>query len=361
MQAVLFIQVALLVAIAAMLWFLPQAVAPSIAFGVRIPPERRTDAAVRAATRGYRLGLVGSVLICLALLLLIHWPPILLSVSVLLFMVLFLGDFLIARGQVLRAKQAGQWFSGAPEGAAASTNPDSGQGAFPWSYLVPALIVLALSVVIGIARFPSLPARIPAHFSLTGAVNRYTTKTWGSVLFPVWMQLFVTGLITVLSLFTWRSPRELDPARPETSLQRSWQFRARLIRMLLLLAAAANLTLLLSGLLVWGLLPTGPAVSALIVLIPLLAAAIMVIVSLRMGQEGVRIPAPETTATGLIPRDDDRLWKAGLVYWNPKDPALIVPKRFGIGYTFNFGHWLAWVVLLALIAVPFAIAHLAHS
>jgi uncharacterized membrane protein len=361
MQAVLIIQAVLLVAIAAAMWFLPLAVAPSIAFGVRIPPERRTDAAVLAATRGYRLGIGVSALICLALLFLIQWPPVLLSASVLIFLILFLVDFLVARSRVLRAKEAGHWFSGTPEGAAAATSPDSGQGAFPWSYLLPALILIVLTVIVGIIRFPALPDRIPAHFTLTGAVNRYTTKSWGSVLFPVWTQLFVTGLITVLSFVTWRSPRQLDPARPETSLQRSWQFRRRLIRLLLLLSAAVDLTLLLAGLLTWNVLTPGPATLAMLLAIPLLAAAVLVVVSFRMGQEGVRIPAQEPAATGLIARDDDRLWKAGLVYWNPKDPALIVPKRFGIGYTFNFGHWLAWAVLLALILTPVVITHLAHG
>lgn len=43
--------------------------------------------------------------------------------------------------------------------------------------------------------------------------------------------------------------------------------------------------------------------------------------------------------------DDDRYWKAGGVYFNPDDPTILVPKRFGIGWTFNFAHPIAWVIL----------------
>jgi len=54
------------------------------------------------------------------------------------------------------------------------------------------------------------------------------------------------------------------------------------------------------------------------------------------------------------PRPPDEEW-TGMFYSNPKDPALFVPKRFGIGYTLNFGNPMSWVVLalvFALVSVP---------
>jgi uncharacterized membrane protein len=42
--------------------------------------------------------------------------------------------------------------------------------------------------------------------------------------------------------------------------------------------------------------------------------------------------APERTA--------ENRWYAGSIYYNPDDPAVMVQKRSGFGYTFNFGnHW----------------------
>ena len=38
----------------------------------------------------------------------------------------------------------------------------------------------------------------------------------------------------------------------------------------------------------------------------------------------------------------DDCWKLGIFYYNPRDPALMVEKRFGIGYTLNFGNRLSW-------------------
>jgi len=39
------------------------------------------------------------------------------------------------------------------------------------------------------------------------------------------------------------------------------------------------------------------------------------------------------------------------VYFNPQDSNIVVPKVVGIGFTFNFGHPVAWVVLAAIVAL----------
>src|SRR5215469_14987456 len=51
-------------------------------------------------------------------------------------------------------------------------------------------------------------------------------------------------------------------------------------------------------------------------------------------------------------------WK-GIFYYKPDDPALFVPKRYGIGYTLNFGNSWSWVVLaliLAMVALPIGLS-----
>jgi uncharacterized membrane protein len=47
----------------------------------------------------------------------------------------------------------------------------------------------------------------------------------------------------------------------------------------------------------------------------------------------------------------EQYWKWGIFYYNPDDGALIVPKRLGFGYTFNFGHPAAWLLVLGILAV----------
>ena len=49
---------------------------------------------------------------------------------------------------------------------------------------------------------------------------------------------------------------------------------------------------------------------------------------------------------------DDQHFVLGFLYYNPANPALMVPKRFGFGWTFNMAHHAAWVFLGMLLSVP---------
>jgi uncharacterized membrane protein len=42
-------------------------------------------------------------------------------------------------------------------------------------------------------------------------------------------------------------------------------------------------------------------------------------------------------ATRADAPDDDRYWRGGVIYINRDDPAVFVPKRFGVGWTVNLG------------------------
>ena len=50
--------------------------------------------------------------------------------------------------------------------------------------------------------------------------------------------------------------------------------------------------------------------------------------------------------------DDDKEWTGGLVYHNKEDSKILVPKRYGVGYTFNFSNKWSWLILIIIIGVP---------
>jgi uncharacterized membrane protein len=55
--------------------------------------------------------------------------------------------------------------------------------------------------------------------------------------------------------------------------------------------------------------------------------------------------------------DDDPHWR-GIFYCNPDDPRLVVPKRFGIGRTLNYGRPLAWIFTFGAPAAVGALTYL---
>jgi uncharacterized membrane protein len=84
-----------------------------------------------------------------------------------------------------------------------------------------------------------------------------------------------------------------------------------------------------------------------------------VVIAIRSGQGGWRLAAsPGTAMPASGPAGDrtpDECWKGGLIYYNPEDPALWVEKRFGFGWTVNFGNRRAWFVLGGILLITLLI------
>lgn len=95
--------------------------------------------------------------------------------------------------------------------------------------------------------------------------------------------------------------------------------------------------------------------------VPVLVLVVIVVLA-RLGQGGAR----GSSAAAVVPvgdRTPDEYWKLGLFYFNPEDPAVLIEKRFGLGYTFNFARPASWIImglllLSALVPIMAARLHL---
>jgi uncharacterized membrane protein len=72
----------------------------------------------------------------------------------------------------------------------------------------------------------------------------------------------------------------------------------------------------------------------------------------RLGQGGQRAVAPAARQEVHGDATPDAAWLAGIWYVNPRDPAMWVENRVGIGYTLNLGNWRAWLLMIGLILAP---------
>ena len=61
-----------------------------------------------------------------------------------------------------------------------------------------------------------------------------------------------------------------------------------------------------------------------------------------------------------LDKNDAGHWKWGMIYYNPYDPKVVVPKRFGLGWTFNFAHKFSWIFLLVIIGIAVGVGVLAR-
>ncbi|HEY6285864.1 MAG TPA: DUF5808 domain-containing protein [Ktedonobacteraceae bacterium] len=95
------------------------------------------------------------------------------------------------------------------------------------------------------------------------------------------------------------------------------------------------------------------SVSGLIFLLiwGLLVALVLVLLWHPQRSQRKASTSADRQPTSTVFRDDDRYWYGGFFYSNPDDPALFVEKRYGLGWTLNFGHPQAKLVLIVSLVV----------
>jgi uncharacterized membrane protein len=329
-------------AVGALMCLMPAVTRPTLQFGVRVPPERARAPIIVRERRAYywRTAAIGVCCTLVAVTVQGHWPSWLTRIILLPELAAGFGCFWAARRKIAAVKHADDWFAGLRQTIVTDTSWRTDPPRFPVRWLIPALAIMAATAAVGALRYPGLPAHI-----VNGAGHR-VSKSAVSVL-VVAGQLYFTAVYSGIMLIIHRSRPDIEAADPAASALRYRRFLTVITRALLAMAALADLGLLLIALPDWQVYRLSGIGRALPMLPFAAGVLLLAAVAARTGQGGSRLNGNVhglTPATGTD-RDDDRFWKAGLLYLNRDDPALVVGARFGIGWTLNFGNPLAWLLI----------------
>ncbi len=213
-----------------------------------------------------------------------------------------------------------------PREAALSTAPDHLPW-FAWLAAGPFAILTACALFLQ-ANWDRIPERFPVHWGANGVPNRWSERNVQGVYGP---------LVFALELCLWFVAAGLA----------SW-FGARRSH---LRSAVLGCLIAVEYLLgtMFGIVAITPLVHIpvwAIVLSPLIFAVPVIIVMMRAMAQPKDPPEPTP----------DECWKGGgVIYYNPDDPALMVEKRFGAGYTFNFANRWSWALLGSLVLIVLSI------
>jgi uncharacterized membrane protein len=334
---------------------LPNLLRPDNLFSVTIAPESRQHPEVRALIARWRIcnaviGLVAAGA-CAATFLL---PP---SSSLFILPVLLLVYLIMVPAIYVAFHRQALAFALPAQGAAtrvASLRPrPSGTLISSWWELVP-LSVIALTVILLALRYPTAPAVIPTHFDLTGHANQFATKSIWTFFSIVGVQLGVWVILTLLGAGLSRSRVPPSTGAAGESYRHVWA------RLVFVIKTGTVILLSIADLLTTshpqpGVLAGPLAALPIAFLVTILALTLTL--ALRYGQSGWR--QLRRTGSPMTARGDatpDRAWKGGVFYYNPDDPALFVEKRYGLGWTVNFGHPQAKLMLVGLLLVPLVLS-----
>ncbi len=344
------VDIVLVLVLAYAQWRMPDAVHPTLPFGVRVPADRLSEPVIAGTKRSYRIAIVPVAALAVVASILLGNDATAAGLIPVGFIALMFLDYYAAHRALQKAKEQQRWYEGKREASVASTTARLAPKRYPTGLLLAAIAVVAATAALGILRYPHLPHVLATHFGANGQPNGWQTKTPFSAFSLVWLQVVLTTLFAVMAYFIPRTRQELSPGDPQASVQRHLRFQTAMANVILVLAGLMNITMLLASLTIWGVLPSG--VTPLVALLPVLVGVLYTLwVTLRLGQGGSRIPVPAGEQTGYVSRDDDGYWLAGSLYVNRKDPAIFVQRRFGIGWTLNFGHPVSWLVLVGIVVL----------
>lgn len=227
------------------------------------------------------------------------------------------------------------------------------------AFLLPAIVTCGL-ILYTLSTYGSLPDRIPVHWGPSGEPDRFTDKN----VFTSQSLLLVLLVLQIMFYAINRSLKESGAKIRATGIKRSREreLASRKYGSWLLFIAALSSTLLLGNLQLSmihpemaGSLWTLSFILGFLIVV-LGAAAVYTFKIAKSGSDVEELPAEQ----GVMDADDDRFWKAGIVYFNREDPSVMVEKRFGVGWTVNFGNPKSWLVfllpLLFLLGIALAVS-----
>ena len=327
---------------------------PGLPLSVRVPQAHTDDEVVRTAIRRFRWSLVIVWVITATLTALLAFtgqPPLATVLPVLLYSLLSVLALVLSRRTIIRAKREGDWFEGVPVRVSAQlTPPAPHHPPLVWPAL--AVAVLAVATAVDVALYPSLPDPIPVHFDVAGHPDGWAAKSVWSVFGLLIIAAGVVVLLTALSVVAARynartqSDDTSDQAALRTRVQRNMLTS-------LLSELAFVLALGISGIeLLQRLAPgAGWAIGACAIgmVVVVMAVVIVAVVRGRIQLQPANVRDPQNPRPDAV--DDDQHWKGGLFYVNPDDPALLVPRRFGLGWTLNLGRPAGIALTIALLVV----------
>lgn len=346
-------------------WVMPSLTPETLIFGVRIPNTHVGHEQVVRARTSYYWGLAlvtvasfVAIFIELALGHQGHIRPATWGIWLTLAVVVacYLNYYMTHR-RLRHAKAVGDWYQGQKQALAADTSARQMKGAsLLWMW--PSIIVIAVGFVIGAIKYPQLPSRFAVHYNLAGQANGWADKSIFSAFGPLLIGVVLTVLMSLVLWSLNRAAVHIDPADSDEDIAHKRTFQNRLIALVWLLIAFVDLAMLFVSITTWQVWQQTTQAVSLGALIPLIGCLVFVVIIILLAVSHRRRHDKTTVAktaiggkatTGYVHRDDDRFWRGGAFYFNKNDPAFLVPKRFGIGWTLNMAHPLAWVIIIGLV------------
>jgi uncharacterized membrane protein len=328
----------ILMLMSALFSIIPGLTRPDLFFAVTVAPDFRQTTGARRILRRFWMMVWTATLAGIA----VELATGLTLVSLLILSAGFLGALVSSHGRALAYAAAPN-----PVLEVNLVAPREGLPGGPILAFLPVLSLAGLGLWVGL-NWDRLPTRFPVHWGFQGP-DRWVTSTPATVFGLLALQAFLCLLLAGSAWGVLNLSRRVSTSGSRAASER--RFRRRVVQLMVVagffIACPAWFALFQPSAMlmnVWG------AALAVVMLV-------FVVSLIHLGQGGSR-EAAAAPAAAEGDHTPDACWKWGVFYFNPADPAILTEKRFGIGYTLNFGNRWSWAVMFAVLLIPLALVGL---
>lgn len=205
-----------------------------------------------------------------------------------------------------------------------------------------AIVLLSIAPICALIwAYPELPAKIPVHWNGFGQPDRWANKSFGAVFFMPLLAAYMQAWLVMIKRDLVQAKLTIPAEQAEIYLQykeRGLELNIRLLDWcrgtVAYLLGSISLLMLATNVRFQPWLPVISLSIWLAVAVMLGGLFYLLYKMVKANKElekltGNPVPQRASEAEG---------WKNGLFYYNPDDPALMVEKLTGVGYTVNFGN-----------------------
>lgn len=275
-------------------------------------------------------------------------------------LLLSMALYLYFHAKTTELKQTNKWGTSLKQIRVADLQSHAKDAMLPSSmYVLPILVTIGL-VIYTVTQYSLLPDMIPTHWGANGQPDAFSPKTPFSSIALLIILLVMQVMMLGINIATKQSGIKLNSSKKKSSQIQQLAFRKYTSWFLLM---TTILLTILFGFLQLTTIHVGFQNVSLMMGLPLGFLLVILISSavyaFKVGQGGSRIAVSvaEEENIGVTDEDNDAHWKLGVFYVNKQDPTIFVEKRFGVGWSINFGNPIGYLIifvpLLLILLVAF--------
>ena len=229
----------------------------------------------------------------------------------------------------------------------------------PIWFIIPIIIVI-FNVIITYNLYEKIGDVIATKWSLTGEVIRTEPKSYrAAFLIPITQAISTVLMFFVYKGIAW-AKNQVSSKNTKKSIERLKNNKRRMSIMLIVILIIMMLQMTINQLQILGIVPAkGDILVAVNLVVPIMLFIVIIYIVYKAIKDNKdEEQEDDKNLEDYIENDDDKYWKLGMFYVNKNDPSIFVEKRYGIGYTVNFGRIESILMFVALIVLIIVMANI---